>query len=125
MIENNKEIMPLFIKRVPRKFRDILEWFDHILTRIFLNELDLVIDKQGDQRVEKVILDALMKLHKISIHFIVEEMADNSFIDKISDALESFVNKFPVPADFALHAINILFYVHLWKLRTLLSKVTS
>ena len=83
----------------------------------------MVIDKQGDQRVEKIILDSLMKLHKISVHFIVEEMADNNFIDKISDALESFVNKFPVPADFALHAINILFYVHLWKLRLLLTKV--
>lgn len=64
-----------------------------------------------------------MKLHKLSVHFVIEEMIESSFIEKISVALDSFLGKNPIPIDLAIHSLNILFYIHLWKLRNLLTKV--
>ena len=98
-----------------------------LLTDFKENSEEYITDLQTDQRVNKetetIVNDTLMKLNKLSVYFVVEEMAEDPFVDKISATLDTFLKKYPLPMDFIVHSINILFYVHLWKLRILLTKV--
>jgi len=54
---------------------------------------------------------------------VIEELSDSSILTKIIEALDTFIGKYPVHTDFAIHSLNIFFYVHLWKLKNLLTKV--
>ncbi len=91
--------------------------------KFLLFPIDLQTDQRVDKETEAIVNDTLMKLNKLSVYFVVEEMAEDPFVDKISATLDTFLKKYPLPMDFIIHSINILFYVHLWKLRILLSKV--
>ena len=83
----------------------------------------LYIDNRVNKEAEAIVTDTLMKLNKLSVYFVVEEMAEDPFVDKISTSLDSFLEKSPLHMDFIVHSLNVLFYVHLWKLRILLTKV--